>query len=86
MLNTISSNTNLDSKKDAKRLKEIIITDDKWDLIANLIEILLTFAETTEVLKGSNYITNSLCIPMLIEIIKTFTIDLSYYQNSNNNE
>ena len=76
----------MDSKKDAKRLKEIMITDDEWDLIADLTEILSTFAEATEVLGGSNYITNSLCVPMLIEIIKTLTTDLSYYQNSDNNE
>lgn len=38
----------LDSKKDAKRLKQIMITDDEWDLITDLTEVLSTFADATE--------------------------------------
>ncbi|PKK66921.1 hypothetical protein RhiirC2_714505 [Rhizophagus irregularis] len=42
------------SKKDAKRLKQIMITDDEWDLIADLTEVLSTFADVTEDLRGTN--------------------------------
>lgn len=72
----------MDSKKDAKRLKQIMITDDEWDLIADLTEVLSTFAEATEDLGGSKYITNSMRMPMLMEIIKTVATDLSYDQDS----
>jgi hypothetical protein len=59
-----------------------MITDDKWDLIADLTEVLSTFAEATEDLGGSKYVTNSMCVPMLMEIIKTVTTDPSYNQDS----
>ncbi|PKK57501.1 hypothetical protein RhiirC2_797904, partial [Rhizophagus irregularis] len=76
----------LDSKKDAKRLKQIMITDDEWDLIADLTEVLSTFADATEDLRGSKYVTNSMRTPMLMEIIKTITTDLANNQDSDKEE
>ncbi len=75
LYNTLSSNTDLDSKKDAKRLKQIMISDHEWDLIADLTEVLSTFADATEDLGGSSYVTNSMCTPMLVEIIKTLGVE-----------
>ena len=48
-----------------------MITDHEWDLITDLTEILSTFADATEELGGSKYITNSIRTRMLMEIIKT---------------
>ncbi|EXX64721.1 hypothetical protein RirG_140090 [Rhizophagus irregularis DAOM 197198w] len=80
LLNTLSISTDLESKKDAKRLKQIMITDHEWDLIADLKEILSTFADATEELGGSKYITNSIRTRMLMEVIETVK------PNSPNNE
>ncbi|CAB5195205.1 unnamed protein product [Rhizophagus irregularis] len=80
LLNTLSISTDLESKKDAKRLKQIMITDHEWDLIADLKEILSTFADATEELGGSKYITNSIRTQMLMEVIETVK------PNSPNNE
>ncbi|CAB5386707.1 unnamed protein product [Rhizophagus irregularis] len=63
-----------------------MITDDEWDLIADLTEVLSTFADVTEDLGGSKYVTNSMCTPMLMEIIKTVTTDLANNQNSDEEE
>ena len=68
LLNVLSYNTDLDSKRDAKRLKQIMITNDEWDLIADLTEVLSVFADVTEDLGGSKYVTNSMCTLMLMEI------------------
>ena len=84
MLSTLSIDINPDSKKDARRLKEIMISDHEWDLLIDLKEILLLFADATTELEGSKYITNSLRVWMLIEIIKTLTTDL--LNNYNDNE
>ena len=73
MFNTLSINPDPDSKRDAKRLKEIMISDDEWDLLIDLKEILSLFAEATTELGGSKYVTNSLRIRMLVEIAKTLT-------------
>ena len=66
LFNTLSIDPDPNSKKDAKRLKEIMISDDEWDLLIDLKEILSLFAEATTELEGSKYITNSLRIRMLI--------------------
>ncbi|CAB4422012.1 unnamed protein product [Rhizophagus irregularis] len=36
-----------------------MITDDEWDLIIDLTEVLSTFADATEDLEGSKYMTNN---------------------------
>ena len=71
--NTLLTNTDSDSKKDGKKLKSVMITDDEWDLLVDLTEVLSIFADVTTELGGSNYVTSSLRVRMLIEIIKTLT-------------
>ncbi|PKK45074.1 hypothetical protein RhiirC2_803984, partial [Rhizophagus irregularis] len=73
--NTLSISTNLDTKKDAKRLKQIIITDKEWDFLADIIEVLSTFADATTELGGSKYVTSSLHLRLIIEIIKMLETD-----------
>ncbi|PKC54887.1 hypothetical protein RhiirA1_476499 [Rhizophagus irregularis] len=63
-----------------------MITDDEWDLIADLTEVLSTFANATEDLEGSKYVTNSMRVPMLMEIIKTVTTDTLYNQDPDEKE
>lgn len=70
---TLLTSTDSDSKKDGKKLKSIMITDDEWDLLVDLTEVLSIFADVTTELGGSNYVTSSLRVRMLIEIIKTLT-------------
>jgi len=62
-----------DSKKDGKKLRQLMITDDEWDLLIDLTEVLSIFADVTTELGGSKYVTSSLRVRMLIEIIKTLT-------------
>src|SRR5947199_7115934 len=57
-----------------------MITDDEWDLLVDLTEVLSIFADVTTELGGSNYVTSSLHVRMLIEIIKTLTTKLSNQQ------
>ncbi|CAI2186287.1 18095_t:CDS:2 [Funneliformis geosporum] len=82
LLNILSCNTDVDSKKNAQRLKQIMIADNEWDLITDLTEVLSTFADATEDLGGSKYVTNCMRTPMLMEIIKTLTTESSYDQES----
>ena len=73
LFSTLLTSTDSDSKKDGKKLKSIMITDDEWDLLVDLTEVLSIFADVTTELGGSNYVTSSLRVRMLIEIIKTLT-------------
>ncbi|CAI2199678.1 7735_t:CDS:1, partial [Funneliformis geosporum] len=59
------------------------------DLLTNLTEILSTFVDVTEDLSESNYITNSICATMLVEInkiLKTESTNLSDDQDFNIDE
>jgi len=78
--NTLLTNTDSNSKKDGKKLKSVMITDDEWDLLVDLTEVLSIFADVTTELGGSNYVTSSLRVRMLIEIIKTLTTRSSNQQ------
>ena len=62
--------TDSDSKKDSKQLKEIMITAQEWDLIQNLVDILEPFAEATDYLGGSFYCTHSIINPLIEQIKK----------------
>ena len=59
LINTLSIKTDSDSKKDYKRLKQIILEEDEWDVIKDLISVLNPFAKVTNLLGGSKYCTYS---------------------------
>ena len=71
VLNTkLARETNSDSKKDSKQLKEIMITTQEWNLIQKLVEVLELFAKATDYLGGSSYCTYSIINPLIEEIKK----------------
>src|SRR6185369_10063434 len=78
LLNTLTSNNDPDSQKDEKILKEIMITDEEWRLIRKL---LTQFSETTDILGGSNYVTNGINVPKLFEIMKSLKSQISFDSN-----
>ena len=84
--NTLSTNTDADSKKDARRLKQILISDDEWNLLTDLTEVLSLFADVTTELGGSKNVTNSLRVRMLLEIIKTIKPNLTEDQDIDEEE
>ncbi len=58
-----------DSKKDSQWLSKIMLTNDEWDLLRDLILILGPFEEATRYLGGSNYSTHSIMKPLITKII-----------------
>jgi hypothetical protein len=72
LINSLSTKTDTDSKRDHKRLKQIMLEEEEWDVIKDLMPILKPFAEATDYLGGNKYCTYSLMIPTLLEIIKRF--------------
>jgi len=69
LISTLSTKTDPDSKRDSKRLKQIMIEEEEWDVIKNLIPILRPFAEATNYLGGNKYCTYTIMVPTLIKII-----------------
>jgi len=68
LINTLSARSDPDSKKDCKRLKQIMLEEEEWEVIKDLIPVLLPFANATDYLGGSKYCTYSTMIPTLINI------------------
>lgn len=54
-----------DAIADGKRLKAIIITEDVWTAVANIISILKTFNDITNYISGSSYPTMSIIYPTM---------------------
>ncbi|CAH1770014.1 6434_t:CDS:2, partial [Entrophospora sp. SA101] len=51
-----------------KRLKKILLSDEEWELLKELVKILKPFEEATTYLGGSSYITFSMMYPLIQEI------------------
>lgn len=69
LLNYLELQSDSDSRKDAKRLRNIMITEDEWLLIYDLKEMLFYFAEATDYLGGSKYCTYSSINPTIAVIM-----------------
>lgn len=84
VLATLSISTTSEARKDAKRLKKIQLTDDEWDLMRDLVNILGHFFEVTEELGGSKYATISYMFPSILGLIEKLDISADYWEESNN--
>jgi hypothetical protein len=73
LLTTLPIANDSDSRKDGKRLVEIMLTKDEWDLLDNLCEVLKIFEEAITYLGASKYVTYSIMSPLLKEIKKRVT-------------
>jgi hypothetical protein len=69
LISTLSTKVDPDSKKDCKRLKQIMLQEQEWDTIKDLVSILKPFAEVTNYLGGNKYCTYTIMVPTLIKII-----------------
>ncbi|CAB4412004.1 unnamed protein product [Rhizophagus irregularis] len=81
MITTLCIDSDKQAKKDGKRLKNINLTEDKWNAISELIPILEPFANATELLGGSQYATVSFMYSAINVITKGVKPS-----NSNSNE
>jgi len=63
-----------------------MITDEEWDFLVILTDVLSTFAEATTELEGSKYVTSSLHAWLIIEIMKILRTNLQDNQIINDEE
>ena len=59
LIATMSTQSDADTKKDLKRLKEIMLSDDEWKLMKQLTKLLQPFYDATKLLGGEKYATAS---------------------------
>ena len=53
------------SKKDGNKLKRFLLSDEKWNLLDQLIDLLMPFEEATHEFSGNTYVTLSKTIPTI---------------------
>src|SRR5207248_10952301 len=73
LVNLLSTKSDPDSKRDYKKLRQIMLEEDEWDVIKDLIPVLKPFAEATDYLGSNKYCTYSMIVPTLLVIIKRLT-------------
>ncbi|GES72511.1 zinc finger BED domain-containing protein 1-like [Rhizophagus clarus] len=67
VISSLNVSKDRNAKDDAKRLMKINLTDDEWNTIRDLLEILGSFAELIEKLKGTKYATMNYIYPEVDE-------------------
>src|SRR5581483_6846785 len=72
IVSSLNASKDQNSKEDAKKLTKINLTNDKWKVIRDLLEILGPFAELTETLEGTKYATMSYIYPGIAKLKKRF--------------
>ncbi|CAB4475854.1 unnamed protein product [Rhizophagus irregularis] len=65
------------AKEDVKRLNKVNLTNDEWEIIRDLLEILGSFAELTERLEGTKYATMSYIYPGIIKLKTMFSLTIN---------
>ncbi|CAG8750834.1 20207_t:CDS:2, partial [Cetraspora pellucida] len=84
VLATLSVSSTSEARKDARRLKEIQLTDNEWDLMRDIVNILGPFFEVTELLGGSEYVTFFYMIPSILGLMDKLDCSTDHLNESNN--
>ncbi len=68
---------NKEEKNDGIKLKKIMLSDNEWELLDQLIILLMPFEEETRKFSGGTYVTLSRMIPAIKKLIFDLADDLS---------
>ncbi|CAJ0634486.1 14980_t:CDS:2, partial [Entrophospora sp. SA101] len=79
-LDILSKNrkNNLQIRKDYNRLNKILLEEDEWDFMLEMINILGPFYKSTLILGASNYVTISLMYPVVEALKEKFKVETNY--------
>ncbi|PKC02735.1 hypothetical protein RhiirA5_380742 [Rhizophagus irregularis] len=81
VISSLNASKDPNSKGDAKRLMKINLTNDKWEIMRDLLEVLGPFAELTEKLEGTKYATMSYMYPGIAKLKKRFCQTTEFNNN-----
>ncbi|CAJ0651791.1 5891_t:CDS:2 [Entrophospora sp. SA101] len=65
----LCTSTNREEKKDGNKLRKIMLSDEEWDLVDELITLLMPFEQATCEFSGGSYVTLSKMVPKIKELI-----------------
>ncbi|CAG8784135.1 14209_t:CDS:1, partial [Rhizophagus irregularis] len=82
----LSTSTDREIKKDGNRLKRLLLNDDEWELLDQLVDLLMPFEEATREFSGNSYITLSRVIPTIKEMIFDLATEVPLNSDDFSNE
>ena len=65
----LCTSTDRENKKDGSKLKRILLSDEEWDLLDQLVDLLMPFENAICKLSENTYVTLSQTIPTIKERI-----------------
>src|SRR4051812_11322189 len=74
MINHLLTHDDFNTRKDGKKLKNIMLTESEWDLIIELLQVLGPIEEVTTCLEDSKYTTHSLLYWLIQSLKKRFKL------------
>ena len=80
---TLALETDRDAKKDYQRLTRLMLDDNEWNLLDELIKLLIPIESATEFLGGQKYSTLSLIFPTIQTLEFEYTPNLSEINGNN---
>jgi len=72
MVNHLLTHDDSNTKKDGKKLKEIMLSETEWELIIDFLQVLGPIEEVTTCLGGSKYVTYSLLFRLIQSLKQRF--------------
>src|SRR6266511_4231779 len=82
--NKLKADHIIENTKDGKRLERIMLNEEEWKFMKDLVIILKEFEEITRVLSGFKYVTLSLIYPLILKLKDFIRRILETYQNNEN--
>nr|CAG8656639.1 5008_t:CDS:2 [Entrophospora candida] len=86
LADTLPYETNNDSKKDARRLKQCLLQDYEWDLLEKVLLLLKPFEEATTFFSGAQYPTLSLMYPTIQKLKIKYACDVTGRNRKDDND
>ena len=80
---TLALETDRDAKKDYQRLTRLMLDDNEWNLLDELIKLLIPIESATEFLEDQKYSTLSLIFPTIQTLEFEYTPNLSEINGNN---
>lgn len=75
MVNHLLTHDDSNTKKDGKKLKEIMLSETEWEVIIDLLQVLGPIEEVTTCLGGSKYVTYSLLFRLIQSLKQRFRLN-----------
>jgi hypothetical protein len=69
LVNDLENSTNSEYRRDGSKIRDKMLSNEEFEIIRVLVDLLYPFDKATEIISGSNYATLSIIVPTIEELI-----------------